>query len=56
MDASLFNSAMVNKTSNKPYSELWISEVLDMRVWEGISRPVWRVVWRVDSGSILRSI
>ena len=28
---------------------------LDMRVWRVISRPVWGVVWRVDSESILRS-
>ena len=49
MDGTPTLSAIVNKTSNNAYSGPLISEVLDMRVWGGISRPVWGRVWRVDS-------
>ena len=49
MDGTHILSAMVNKTSNKPYSETLVSEVLDMRDLRAVSGPVWREVWRVDS-------
>ena len=43
MDGTLITSATVNKTSKRPYSGPLVSEVLDMRVWEGVSGPVWEV-------------